>query len=242
MRRDLYNVLSTGSASRAAGSRSPQVEGGGPAQVAVSVVYLTGVVALCVALGLVAGDVWVGVVCFVGLAALHVNLARAVAGEVSGVFFVSWFGAWMVSSAGTMAEYDGRWLWAIPWVLAGLVLIATGGAVKGKPSSMWASQGSLVLGLWSLAWAIVGPLWLHGKSQAEAGDWLRGALTDWWWIWLIVVVVVVGGGVLIAYAQTVAERTQQLTRSRPDDQASREMSDSEIEALLEEWKADREGH
>lgn len=152
-----------------------------------ALVYLLGLVGLCVALGVTSGSPWPGLLCFAGLVTLHVVASRATERKFEGSFFAMWLGAWAISAAGTLGEYGGRWLWAVPWVLAGLLLL--GIAAAARDANKWVVQAGLILGLWSLAWAFVGPMWLYGLNQQETQQWMIDMARQWWWALLIGLVV-----------------------------------------------------
>lgn len=164
-----------------------QVSGG---QMLGGLLYLAVVVGIWVWLGMQAASVWVGLLGFAGLITLQVAASRAVIGKFSGVFAMEWLGAWAISGAGTLAQYEGRWWWAVPWVLAAFLLFNAAMASSGKNS--WAAQGGAILGIWSLLWSVVGPLWLYGKDQQETQEFFLDLLKDWWWVGIIGFVVLVG--------------------------------------------------
>lgn len=168
-------------------------------------VYLAALVALCVVLGRTAGNMWVGLLCFGGLMALQIVASRAVAGKFSGAWLTAWMGAWAISIAGTTAEYAGRWLWAIPWALAGLLLFVLGSAARGK--SKWASTYGFGVSVWSFAWAVVGPLWLYGKDQQQTQQWMQDLARQWWWLALAAFALFFLGALIKVYREVKKERT-----------------------------------
>ena len=180
-----------------------------------SVAYMLCLIGLCLALGWIAASVWVGLLLFGGFLALHVAFNRAIADEFRGVFWLAWGGAWAVSYAGTLAEYAGRWLWSIPWVLAAIILLSIGGAAMQK--STWVASAGVILGLWSLAWAVVGPLWLFEKDQEETRDVFLDLWRDWWWVPVAIFVGIVVVGMIAGLASwSIARRRRRPARpARP---------------------------
>jgi hypothetical protein len=211
-----------------------------PGAVVGSVLYLLGLIGLCVALSVACGSPWPGLLCFAGLVTLHVVASRATQQQFDAAFVAMWMGAGAISVAGTMGEYGGRWLWAVPWVLAGLLLLSVGVAARGV--NAWASQGGLALGVWSLAWAFVGPMWLYGLDQQQTQQWMLDIARQWWLVLLIGLVVV---STLLAWASSRSPRAGALgaphTPAGPDsDHAAFEQMLRDIEAQVARDEQQRE--
>ncbi len=207
-----------------------------PGAVVGSVLYLLVLIGLCAALGVMCGSPWPGLLCFAGLVTLHVVASRATQQQFGGAFLAMWIGAGAISVAGTMGEYGGRWLWTVPWVLAGLLLLSVGVAARGVDA--WASQGGFALGVWSLAWAFVGPMWLYGMDQQQTQHWMLAILRQWWWVLLIGLVL---ASTLLAWASSRSPRAATPVSPRPaDDQAGFEQMLRDIEAQVRQDELQRE--
>jgi hypothetical protein len=196
-------------------------------ETAVSVLYLIGVALLCVQLARLASNAWVGVLVFGGFMALHIAFNLALADQLGNVFWLAWGGAFAISYGGMTAEYAGRWIWAIPWALAGILYVSIAGSVIEK--SKWLAYATLILGAWSLGWAVIGPLALYGKDQEETQEWTLDLLKRWWWI----PIAIIGGVLAIALlalawswisdwsrAKRRRRRVAQRAKSRPAPQPS----------------------
>lgn len=214
-----------------------------PGLVVGALAYLLGLVGLCVALGVASGSPWPGLLCFAGLVTLHVVSSRAAEQKFDGAFLAMWLGAWAISAAGTLGEYGGRWLWAVPWVLAGLILLSIGAAARN--TNKWVVQAGVILGFWSLAWAFVGPMWLYGMNQQETQEFMLDFARQWWWALLIGLLLV---STLSAW---VTSRSGRPTRPsprkpptpaphKPDDQAAFEQMLREIEEQVRRDEEQRE--
>lgn len=116
----------------------------------IGLVYMLGLAALWAWLGYLARSPWVGLAGLAGTIAIQVALNRAQEQRYSGVAYLECLGLLWITSAATMAEYSGRWLWTVPWALSGLTLFVIAGISRGK--QRWASYGGIVLGLWSVVW------------------------------------------------------------------------------------------
>src|SRR4030042_4887397 len=85
-------------------------------------------VATCISLGIAANSVWVGLLCFTGMAALLVAFKKASAPkQVVVVLFVSTLvGLGSPMAAIWLSQLAGRWLWTPLWLYIALLLWASG--------------------------------------------------------------------------------------------------------------------
>ena len=178
----------------------------------LGIVYFVGIVALCIQLARLAGNLWVGVLVFVGLLAIHIAASRVGENRFTGVFWLAWGGAWAISYAGMTAEYAGRWIWAIPWAIAGLLYLGIGAAAYGKVK--WVSTAGFGLGIWAFAWTVVGPLWLYGMNQEETQEWTLDLLRAWWWIPVAFLGALLAIGLFAAVGSWLMDRRKERKRAR----------------------------
>ncbi len=142
----------------------------------VAVVYLGGVVALCMVLGRAAGSLWTALVVLAAILGIHGAVALAASDHPGWALAVATLSLTGLAAAGAQAEYAGRWWWSVPWALSALWLFVTATRLHGTPR--WSRAGASTLGVVALAWGFAAPMWLYGQSPEETAELVADLIAD----------------------------------------------------------------
>jgi hypothetical protein len=147
-----------------------------------ALIFIGLLLALVVALGWAAGSVWVGLLCLAGLVVLFLAVDKGTNSKYGAFLFYSLIGLALLGAATWLADLAGRWLWTPLWLLAAVLIGATGSVIRDKGGR---GVGNLALFIATLCglFALAGPLWLAGPGRLsglvnQSGEWLSFGISQ----------------------------------------------------------------
>ena len=125
--------------------------------------------------GIYAKSIWVGLLVAIGLLLLHSPNK-----EKSSTFLIKIFlGLAFVAGATWLAEFAGRWVWTVVWLLAAFGVFASNTQQK-EHRAKWRTIFEMSLGLVVLIFAIVNPYLADGGYKSEG-------FIAWLFVWFVLI-------------------------------------------------------